>query len=160
MSGSKCRSRRISGIDGLLHYWREHSAVSEEIVRNSGMPTLILDPRDGDWHDRRAAIAHFLGVSAHVEEPSLSEADLCRLVGKYREGSTAFTINLRGNALVLDGLLWPSNRLLPVAPTIFEAESWPLVLRFVEVGRDVRTVRIDGPLVAGRRLAGDYDKVG
>jgi len=71
-----------------------------------------------------------------------------------------FTIRLNGDALVLDGLLWPSNRLLPVAPTIFEAESWPLVLRFVEVDSDIRAVRIDGPLIGGRRLAGDYEQVG
>ena len=50
-----CRNRDISSIDGLLYYWREHSAVSEEIVRESGMPTLVLDPSEGDWHDRRAA---------------------------------------------------------------------------------------------------------
>src|SRR5688572_22030223 len=155
-----CRNRDLSGIDGLLHYWREHNAISEAIIRETAMPTLTVDPRDGDWHQRRAAIARFLGLTSHVDESPLGEADLSRLVGEYRGAVRAFTIRLQGSDLVLDRLLWPANRLLPVAPGVFEPESWPLVLRFTEVDAEIRAVQIGGPLVAGRQLAGEYRKVG
>jgi hypothetical protein len=151
-----CRNRHVSGIDGLLHYWREHHGVSEAIVRESAMPTLALDPREGDWHQRRAAIARFLGLTSYVEEPRLGEADLSRLVGKYRGTARTFTISLQDQGLVLNGLLWPGNRLLPLAPGVFEPESWPLVLRFTEVGGQIRAVQVEGPLV----VAGEYGKVG
>jgi hypothetical protein len=154
-----CRNRDVSGIDGLLHYWREHNTVSEAIVREAAMPMLFLDPRDGDWHQRRTAIAGFLGRTAHVEEPRLDEADLSRLVGEYQGAGRRFTISLQGAALVLDGLLWPGNRLVPLAPRVFEPESWPLVLRFTELDGEIRAVQIEGPFVAGRQLAGDYERV-
>ena len=32
--------------------------------------------------------------------------------------------------LVLRGILWASNALLPVAPNVFDIESWPLRLSF------------------------------
>jgi hypothetical protein len=154
-----CRNRHVSGIDGLLHYWREHNAVSEAIIRETAMPTLSVDSRVGDWHQRRAAIARFLGLTSKVDEFRLGEADLSRLVGRYRGVARGFTISLHGPGLVLDGLLWPANRLLPVASGVFEPESWPLVLRFTEVDGDVRAAQIDGPLVAGRQLAGEYKKI-
>jgi hypothetical protein len=154
-----CRNRHVSGIDGLLQYWREHNTISEAVVREAAMPTLFLDPRDGDWDQRRTAIARFLGLTADVAEPRLDEADLNGLVGEYRAAGRRFTIGLQGAVLVLDGLLWPGNRLVPLAPRVFEAESWPLVLRFTEVDGEIRAVQIEGPLVAGRHLAGNYERV-
>jgi len=65
------RNRRVSVVDGLLKYWREHSALCEAIVNESGMPTLTVDPRDGEWRERRAAIARFLNLAASAEPPTL-----------------------------------------------------------------------------------------
>jgi hypothetical protein len=55
---------------------------------------------------------------------------------------------------------WPGNRLLPVEANVAEAESWPLLLTFQEVDGVISAVRIDGPTVGQRRLAGNYQKVG
>ena len=154
------RNRGVSGIDGLLEYWREHNAVCEAIVRESGMPTLTVDPRKGEWRERRAAIARFLDLGAATEEPTLDQPELGRLVGEYRQGARTFIVSVRDGALELDGLLWPRNRLLPIAPGVFEAESWPRLLTFQDADGEVRAVRFEGPHVDYlQHCTGVYEKV-
>jgi hypothetical protein len=149
------RARRVSGFDGLLRYWREHSDLADAVVRGAGLPTLTLDPREGSWDDRRRAIAGFLDVTPVADAP-WTEAQLGRVVGEYRDGSRRVSVTLRGGGLTLDGFLWPRNRLLPIEPNVVEAESWPFLLTFEEVGGVIGAVRIDGPTVGQRRIAGTY----
>jgi hypothetical protein len=82
----------------LLEYWRDHSALCEAIVRDSGMPTLTVDPREGEWGERRAAIALFLDLPASTEESTLGKAELDRVVGEYRDRARTFTISVRDGA--------------------------------------------------------------
>jgi hypothetical protein len=149
------RARRLSGFDGLLRYWREHSDLCDAVVRGAGLPTLALDPREGSWEERRRAIAGFLDITPGADAP-WTEAQLDRLAGEYREGSRRFTVRRGDGGLVLDGLLWPGNRLLPVGPDEVEAESWPFVLTFLEVDGVIAGMRIDGPMVGQRRVAWTY----
>jgi len=124
------------------------------------MPTLTVDPREGEWRERRAAIARFLNLAASTEEPTLDQPGLDRLVGEYRQGRRTFTVSVRDAGLVLDGLLWPRNRLSPVAPGVFEAESWPRLLTFEDADGEVRAVRFEGPHVDYlQHCTGVYEKV-
>jgi hypothetical protein len=152
------RARSLSGVDGLLRYWREHNDVAEAVVRDAGMPTLRLDARAGDWDERRRAIAEFLGFSA-AAEVAWTDGQQARVVGTYQDGTRRFSIGLQDGCLRLDRLLWPGNRLLPVGPDVAEAESWPLRLTFAEADGRVTAVRIEGPVIGERRLAGTYDRV-
>jgi hypothetical protein len=152
------RARRLSGFDGLLRYWREHSDLCDAVVRGAGLPTLALDPRES-WEERRRAIAGLLGFAPVADEP-WTEGQLDRFPGEYRAETRRLTVR-RGDdgGLVLDGLLWPGNRLLPVGPDAVEAESWPFVLTFQEADGVVSGLRIDGPMVGQRRVAGTYARV-
>jgi hypothetical protein len=153
------RSRGLSGVDALMRYSREHNALAEALAADAGMPTLTVDPRSGDWPARRGSIARFLGLADDVTGPA-DAGDPGRFVGTYQGGGIRFSIALRDGVPVVDGLLWFRNRLLPVAPNVVEAESWPFVLSFRE-GPDgvVAGVRIDGPVIPSlRRIAGSYDK--
>jgi hypothetical protein len=145
------RARRLSGFDGLLRYWREHSDLCDAVVRGAGLPTLALDPRAGSWEERRQAIAGFCDLAPVADAP-WTEAQLVRFPGEYHDGSRRFVVRREADGLVLDGLLWPANRLLPVGPGVVEAESWPFLLVFLENG----DLRIDGPMVGRRRVAGTY----
>jgi hypothetical protein len=152
------RTRRLSGFDGLLRYWREHSDLCDGVVRGAGLPTLALDPREGTWEERRRAIAGLLGF-APVADPPWTEGHLERFPGEYREGSRRFTVRRENDSLVLDGLIWPGNRLLPIGFDVVEAESWPFVLTFLETDGVISGLRIDGPMVGQRRVAGTYEKL-
>jgi hypothetical protein len=148
------RARRLSGFDGLLRYWRDHSDLCDAVVRGASLPTLALGPRDGTWEERRRAIAGFCGFAPVADTP-WTEAQLEGFPGEYREGTRRFIVRREAGGLVLDGLLWPGNRLLPVGPDVVEAESWPFLLTFLEGDG----LRIDGPMVGKRRVAGTYARV-
>ena len=98
-----------------------------------------------------------------VPDEPVTERDLRRCVGTYRdgnEGTRECSVELRHGGLVLHGVLWPHNRLLPKAPGVFEAESWPLEFYFDEdddgtVGR----IRAVGPALGCGRIDGVFVRV-
>ena len=131
--GEFFRARGLHGFDGLLAYWREHNAICERAVEGLGLETLVVDPRDGDWSRRRAAIARFLGLTPVPEEPP-SAAELGRYVGRYRlmwKGEVReCAVSVKDGRLVVNGLLWPDNSLLWKGGNVFHAESWPIEVVF------------------------------
>lgn len=131
--GEFFRVRGLHGFDGLLAYWREHNAVCERAVEVLELETLVVDPRDGDWPQRRAAIARFLGFTPRPDE-SPSTAELARYVGHYRVawkgGVHDCLVTLKDDRLVINGVLWPDNTLLWRDDSVFEAESWPFEVVF------------------------------
>jgi hypothetical protein len=69
-------------------------------------------------------------------------------------------VSVRDDALVVEGLLWRDNRLLPRGVAAFDAESWPFRLIFeADTTGVVSRFRLDGPDLVGRRLSGVYDKI-
>jgi hypothetical protein len=83
------------------------------------------------------------------DSPVTDGGYLRRFVGRYRGGSTPArqcSVALREDRLVLDGLLWPDNPLLPTAPDVFDVESWPFELHFEADHQGViRAMRVVGP---------------
>jgi len=59
-------------------------------------------------------------------------------VGRYRvrwsERELECTVRLEAGDLVLDGLLWPANRLLWKGGDTFRAEAWPYEVVFPVAG--------------------------
>jgi len=155
-------ARGVAGVDGLRAYWREHAALCERAVASSPLSTLIVDVSIGDWDQRRRMILDRLALALVPDEPA-AETDLRRCVGTYRAGPAGArecSVELRHGGLVLQGLLWPDNRLLPKAHGAFEAESWPLELHFEEdddgtVGR----IRAVGPALGRGRIDGVFERV-
>lgn len=132
-AGEFFRSRGLRGFDGLLVYWREHNAICERAVEVLELETLVVDPSEGDWPQRRAAIARFLGFTPQADE-SPSPSELERYVGQYRvvfKGKIyECAVGLKEGRLVINGVLWPDNGLLWKGNNLFEAESWPFEVVF------------------------------
>jgi hypothetical protein len=129
-----------TGLDGfelLLAYWRAHHDILEAAVPALGLPTLVVDESAGGWPAWRRQIAAFLGLRP-AEEPPAQPPDLARYVGRYRvrwrERDLECTVRLEDDGLVLDGLLWPGNRLLWKAGDTFRAEAWPYEVVFPAAG--------------------------
>ena len=137
----------LRGLDLLLAYWKVHHDVLEAAVPAMRLPTLVVDQRTGDWPTWRAEIAAFLGLAA-PGPPAPPPPDLARYVGRYqahwRGQDVDCTVRLQDGELVLDGLLWPANRLLHKGGEAFRAEAWPYEVVFPAAGGGGRlSVRLD-----------------
>jgi hypothetical protein len=153
------RARGLSGLDGLLSYWREHARVCDAAVSRARLRTLTVESRIGEWSVRRHLIADFLGLP-WPSSAAPSETDLTRFVGMYSgESGRQACLSVHADNLVVEGLLWWRNRLLPRTVDVFDAESWPFRLTFeTDATGAVSGFRVDGPDLAGRRLSGLYEK--
>ena len=75
-------ARGVSGVPGLLAYWREHADLVERAVAASPLSTLALDVTRGDWEQRRGAILNGLAVPFTPDMVS-AEASLRRFARRY-----------------------------------------------------------------------------
>jgi len=96
------QARGLSGLEGLLAYWRAHAELCGAIVERLDVPKLAVEVGPDGWSECRRRICDFVEVPFEMVE----------------------------GRLVLRGILWASNALLPVAPNVFDIESWPLRLSF------------------------------
>ena len=143
------RARGLSGLEGLLAYWRAHADVCASIVATLPVRTLVLEAEADGWPERRRRICEFTGVT-FADEPAVSADDIARLCGRYGDGRREVTVGAEHGDLVLSGVLWPMNRLLPVARNVFDVEAWPVRVVF----EDDTTGAVRALRVAESRLAG------
>ena len=82
-----------------------------------------------------------------------SGAELRRWVGRYRvvwnSEARECTVSLHEGRLVMNGLLWPDNRLLRKGDNVFDAESWPFEVVFESAAEGaVGRLSVRGPRCA------------
>lgn len=123
------QSRGLTGLDGLLAYWRAHATLSDAIVSRLPMQRHVVDVTTGGWPERRQHLCTLLGIPA-AEPAAPDPVALVPFIGQYRDGEREITVSFEDGRLVLRGVLWASNALLPVARNIFEVEAWPLRVSF------------------------------
>ena len=126
-------SRGLTGLDGVLAYWRAHGRLCDAIVSRLAMETLVLDVSVGGWEDRRERLCAFFGIGA-ASPPGPDPTELAAVIGRYRDAEREVSVELEGDQLVLRGVLWPSNPLLPVAANVFDVEAWPFRVTFDDGG--------------------------
>jgi hypothetical protein len=162
------KSRSVTGFEGLLRFWREHHALTEQLVEEFRGPKLILDRSTGHWASDYRDIAAFLSLP-FVEDPAFPEMLLNTYVGTYtyrEEWSERrvreFTLQRQGQALALHDFpwLWPGNRLLPKARHLFYAEAWPFECLFDEdVSGTIQCMRIGHQRVSWGGIEQVFPKV-
>jgi hypothetical protein len=123
------QARGLSGLEGLLAYWRAHADLCGAIVDRLDVPKLVLDVDTDDWPGRRRRICDFVGVP--FEDETFPEtAELARMAGRYRDGASEVTIEMVDGRLVVRAGLWLTKPLLPVRRNVFDLESWPVRVSF------------------------------
>jgi len=137
----------------VLAYWRAHAALCDSIVSWLPMEVHVLDVSIGSWAERRAELCTLLGIPC-TEPEAPDPATLGALAGSYRDGDREITITLEDGGLILRGVLWASNRLIPVAPGVFDVEAWPFQVRFGE-----GTLCWSGPRLWWGGPGGVYERV-
>jgi hypothetical protein len=71
------QERGLSGLDGLLAYWRAHADLCGAIVDRLDVPKLVLDVDTDDWPERRCRICDFVDVPFEGETfPETAELGL------------------------------------------------------------------------------------
>jgi hypothetical protein len=123
------QARGLSGLDGVLAYWRAHGALCDAIAARMPMEMLAVDVSTGEWSARRAQLCAFVGVPLS-EPPRPGVADLARFTGRYTDGQREIVVGLDDGQLSLSGVLWATNPLLPVANGLFDVEAWPFQVSF------------------------------
>ena len=153
------QARGLSGLDGLLAYWRAHADLCGEIVEHMDVRKLVLDVDTDTWAGRRRRICDFVGVP-HEEEPPQSPAELARMTGRYADGKREVTLEIIDGRLVARGIIWLASALLPVRRNVFDLESWPVRVSFDEdVTGQVRAFRCSGPPLAWSPPSGVFTRV-
>jgi hypothetical protein len=153
------RARRLTGLDGLLAYWRAHADLCEAIVDGLAVPKLVVESDPGGWKERRQRICDFVGVPFE-DEPVADTAAIARVTGRYGDGKREATVVLMDGRLVLRGVLWFTSALLPVKRNVFDVESWPVRVTFEEdTARGVRAFRCSGPRLPDGDPSGLYTRI-
>jgi hypothetical protein len=166
------QARGLSGLEGLLAYWRAHAVLCGAIVERVDIPKLVVEVGSDGWIERRRQICDFVDVPFE-DDPVADATTIATVTGRYSDGKREVTVETVEGRLVLRGILWASNVLLPVARNVFDLESWPLRLSFAGdtaetidtfrckraaalVGRSIRSLQAD-PGRAGRQpVANDF----
>ena len=153
------RARRLTGLNGLLAYWRAHAELCEAIVDRLDLSKLVIESGPDGWKDRRQRICDFVGVPFE-DDPATDAASIARVTGRYGDGKREATIDLLDGRLVLRGVVWFTSALLPVRRNVFDVESWPLRVTFEQdaAGRAC-AFRCSGPRFSGGGPSGVFTRI-
>jgi hypothetical protein len=153
------RARRLTGLNGLLAYWRAHAELCEAIVDRLDLSKLVIESGPDGWKDRRQRICDFVGVPFE-DDPATDAASIARVTGRYGDGKREATVDLLDGRLVLRGVVWFTSALLPVRRNVFDVESWPLRVTFEQdaAGRAC-AFRCSGPRFSGGGPSGVFTRI-
>lgn len=145
------KQRRFHGFAGMAALWADYRVFTDEAYARIGFAKLAIENSAGDWKEDERQALRFLGLP-DVQELFSSIDQLERFTGTYRywkngvERSCAVII--QHGELFLDGapLVWPKNRLIARADMMFDVESLPFIVTFMEdTSGNVERMTLTGP---------------
>jgi hypothetical protein len=153
------QARGLTGLEGLLAYWRAHAELCDKLVDQADLPQLVLDVEANGWAERRRRICDFVDVPYHDELVADATA-VARVTGRYSDGKRTVTIETVEGHLALTVMLGRRYALLPVAPDVFDVEAWPHRLSFTgEQAERADTFHGHGPQTAWGGPPGAFRRV-
>jgi hypothetical protein len=152
----------FSGYDGMLAFWREFVALTDELFHRYGGQKLMIDNSARDWHSYNRQVLDFLSIPL-VPEPDLPQSEALSFVGTYRDEHSGrqFTVQYEDGVLSVDLFLNVRTRLIPKAEGILLTEGWHFEVSFEkDVSGDVGTLSIGGRDVDYLSLVGTVAQTG
>lgn len=131
------KRQNLQGFDGMISYWTEYRRFTDTIFSTLEWAKLSIENSASDWLNYQQQVLHFLDVSA-LPELSLSTEILDTFTGTYScvEDDVKYvcTVKRVQDHLFLNGIpyIWPTNRLIAILPLIFEVDSFPYKVQFIE----------------------------
>ncbi|RAV09190.1 DNA/RNA helicase domain-containing protein [Paenibacillus contaminans] len=130
------KSRGLNGFEGMVAYWRDYRDITDGAFQGLAFPKIAIDNSEGNWPQYNAKISEFLGID-RFDEALTVQQNLLHLIGSYRaekDGSPDCMIQFESGNLIADGLpqVWAKSTLIPKSSNVFDVQSLPFQVRFVE----------------------------
>jgi thymidylate kinase len=128
----------LSGFEGMVTYWRNYRKITDEAFKGLDCPKIAIENTEEKWSLYGRQIFEFLGIN-QVAEGTMVQQNLQRLVGLYlaeTDGIPDCSIQIESGNLIVNGLpqVWTRSKLIPLSFNVFQVQSLPFEVRFVEDG--------------------------
>jgi hypothetical protein len=125
------KDRGWEGYAGMLLYWQEFVALTDELFERFPYRKLKIDNTAGDWEAYNRQVLDHLSISP-IPEQTISPTEASRLVGVYRDGHSGreFAVRFEAGELGINLFLEVWTRLVRRAHNEFAAEGWPFEISF------------------------------
>jgi thymidylate kinase len=145
------RHRGLEGYAGMLTFWREFVALTDELFHRYRIKKLMIDTSAGDWDCHNRQVLGFLALP-QVSEPRVSACEVARLVGTYRDEKHGkeFIVECKDGELFINLFLDVRTRLIRKTDDLFYAEGW----RFEICFEGDESGHLDKMIIGGRDV--DY----
>lgn len=134
------------GFGGMVAYWRDYRQLTDGVFQDLVCNKIAIDNSEGNWSEYGHIISKFLGIE---RSEGMVQQNLQHFVGTYRaelEGNLDCLIKIKSGYLIADGLpqVWTRSTLIPKSSGVFDVQSLPFQVRFVN-DDDIIKMYLTGP---------------
>jgi hypothetical protein len=125
------RRRGWEGYEGMVMFWREFVAVTDELFQRYHIRKLKIDNSAGNWDDYNRQVSECLSIPL-IPEQGVSQSEAMRLVGAYKDRGSGkeFVVDYEDGELTVNLFLNVRTRLVQRAEKVFWAEGWHFEVSF------------------------------
>ena len=156
------RLRGWKGYQGMVEFWQEFVALTDELFQRCRIRKLKIDNSAGNWGDYNLQVLECLSIPL-IPDQGVSPGEAIELAGVYkdRKSDKKFTVRYEDGELTINLFLDVRTRLVRWMKKVFITEGWHFEVGFESDGLSGTTVmRIGGRDVDYLRLVGTVaDKV-
>ena len=149
--------RGWEGYKGMVMFWQEFVAVTDELYQRYRIRKLMIDNSAGNWEDYDRQVTEALSISL-IPEQRVSVNEAMDLIGVYKDrcSGKVFTVDYDDGELTVDLFLNARTRLVRQAEKVFLTEGWYFEVRFevADESSAISILRIGGRNVDYLSLVG------
>jgi hypothetical protein len=146
------KQRGWEGYQGMVMFWREFVAITDELFQRYHIRKLRLDNSAGNWDDCNRQVMESLSLALKPER-RLSQDEALELIGVYQDkgSNKKFTVQYEAGELTVDLIVNVRTRLVKKTEKVFLTEGWHFEVSFESADG---SSRIDRMRIGGRDV--DY----
>jgi len=129
------RRREWEGYEGMLKFWQEFVALTDELFQRYRIRKLRIDNSAGNWNDYNHQVLGCLSIPL-VPEQGVSQSEALALIGVYkdRKSDKEFTVYYEDGELTINLFLDVRTRLVRWMEEVFITEGWHFEVSFESDG--------------------------
>jgi len=125
------RGRGWEGYPGMVLFWQEFVALTDELFNKFPHRKLMIENTAGDWETYNQQVLDYLGIP-RIPEQNISPIVARNLIGRYKDPQSDrdFLVQFEDDDLTINLFLDVKSRLVQRTEKEFFAEGWPFEIRF------------------------------